>query len=284
MLYLSYLPDEMNVSFEEALKIGSELGLKWVEMRAVDGVNGIDLSDSQVEQAKRLLDRYNMKVSAVATPFLKCTMPGLDHEASGPMHAAREMSYEEHLELISRGAELAKVFGTDKIRFFSFWYKEDVDFWDTLNEALTEALKRLEGTGVTIGVENEGACMIRHTGDLAEAAGRLDPQVKFIYDPGNAARIGHPPRQEDFDVFVDRIALVHVKDGVWDPEKGESHATLVGEGAVNWQEELKRIASGYKGALTLEPHYAPDGDTVRGMKESVAAIRRIAEENGIVLG
>ena len=179
---------------------------------------------------------------------------------------------------------MAKIFGTDKIRFFSFWYKEDVDFWDTLNEALNEAFKRLEGTGITIGVENEGACMIRHTGDLAEAARRLDPRVKFIYDPGNAARIGYPPRQEDLDVFADRIALVHVKDGVWDPEKGESHATLVGEGAVNWQNELKRIASKYQGALTLEPHYAPDGDTVRGMKESVAAIRPLPRKNSIELG
>jgi sugar phosphate isomerase/epimerase len=283
LLYISYLPDEMNVGFEEALKIGTELGIKSVEMRAVDGVNSVDLTDSQVERAKKLLDSYGMKVSAVATPFLKCTMPGLDHKASGPMHAAREMSYEEHLNLIKRGAELAKVFGTDKIRFFTFWYKEGVDFWDTLNEALKEALSRLEGTGVTLGLENEGACMIRHTGDLAEAARRLDPRVKFIYDPGNAARIGHPPRQEDLDVFADRIALVHVKDGVWDPEKGQSAATLVGEGAVDWRTELKRIASKYSGALTLEPHYAPDGDTVRGMKETVAALRRIAEENGITL-
>ena len=126
--------------------------------------------------------------------------------------------------------------------------------------------------------------MIRHTADLAEAARRLDPRVKFIYDPGNAARIGYPPRQEDLDVFADRIALVHVKDGVWDPEKKQSVASLVGEGAVNWSTELKRIASKYTGPLTLEPHYAPDGDTVRGMKETVAALRRIAAENDIQLG
>ena len=126
--------------------------------------------------------------------------------------------------------------------------------------------------------------MIRHTADLAEAARRLDPRVKFIYDPGNAARIGYPPRPEDLDVFADRIALVHVKDGVWDPEKKQSVASLVGEGAVNWSTELKRIASKYTGPLTLEPHYAPDGDTVRGMKETVAALRRIAAENDIQLG
>jgi sugar phosphate isomerase/epimerase len=283
LLYISYLPDEMNVGFEEALQIGTELGLKSVEIRAVDGINSIDLTPSQVARAKKLVDDYGMKVSAIATPFLKCVMPGLDHRASGPMHAAREMSYEEHLSLIRRGAELAQTFGADKMRFFSFWFKEDVDFWSTLNEALQEALSRVEGMGITLGLENEGACMVRTSRDLAEAAGRLDPRVKFIYDPGNSARAGHPPRQEELDVFADRIALVHVKDGVWDPTTGDSTASLVGEGEVNWGAELKRIAARYDGPLTLEPHYMPGGDTVRGMRETVKALRRIAAEQGIAL-
>lgn len=274
----------MNVSFEEALKIGKELGLTCVEMRAVDGTNCIDLPESEVQRAKKLLDQYGMKVSAVATPFFKCTMPGLDHKASGPMHAAREMSYDEHLALISRGAELAKTFSTDKIRLFTFWYKEGVDFWETLNASVKEALARVEGTGITLGVENEGACMIRTSKDLADAVSRLDSRVKFIYDPGNSARVGHPPRQEELDVFAKRIALVHVKDGTYDAAADKSNASLVGEGAVNWQTELKRVAAVYDGPLTLEPHYAPGGDTVRGMKETVAALRRIAAENGIALG
>ena len=283
-MYLSFLPDEMQgISFEESLRIGAELGLRWAEMRSVDGVNCIDLNDDQVEAAKKLLDKYGMRVSALATPFFKCTMPGLDHKASGPMHAAREMSYEEHLSLIKRGAEIAKVFGTNRMRLFTFWYKEGVDFWGTLNEAVKEALSRVEGTGIVLGVENEGACMIRTSKDLADAVSRLDSRVKFIYDPGNSARVGHTPEQAEFDVFADRICLVHIKDGRWDPATGKSAADLIGEGAVNWSRELKRIASKYDGALTLEPHYAPGGDTVRGMRESVAAVRRIAAENGIKL-
>ncbi len=283
-MYISYLPDEMQgISFEESLKIGKELGLTCAEMRSVDGVNCIDLTDEQVQEAKRLLDQYGMRVSALATPFFKCTMPGLDHKADGPMHAAREMSYEEHLNLITRGVEIAKAFGTDKMRLFTFWYKEGVDFWETLNEAVKEALARTDGSGITLGVENEGACMIRTSKDLADATQRLDSRVKFIYDPGNSARVGHAPQQSDFDVFSDRIALVHVKDGRHNPATGQSQADLIGEGAVNWLQELKRVSTAYDGALTLEPHYAPDGDTVRGMRESVAAVRRLAKENGITL-
>lgn len=284
-MYISYLPDEMtDISFEESLRIGAELGIRCVEMRSVDGTNCIDLTDEQVESAKKLLDKYGMRVASLATPFFKCSMPGLDHKASGPLHAAREMTYEENLELISRGVEIAKVFETDAMRLFTFWYKEGVDYWDTLNEAVKEALSRVEGTGITLGVENEHACMLRTSQDLADAVTRLDSRVKFIYDPGNSARIGHTPTQEEFDVFADRIVLVHVKDGHWDAAKGESAADLIGEGAVDWKTELGRIAaSPYDGPLTLEPHYAPGGDTVQGMKESVAALRRLAEANGITL-
>jgi len=283
-VYISYLPDEMSgVTFEESLKIGQELGLNWVEMRGVDGTNCIDLSDEQVRYAKRLLDQYGMKVSGLATPFLKCTMPGLDHEASGPMHAAREMSYDEHLGLIGRGVEIAKAFGTEKMRLFSFWYKEDVDFWETLDTAVKEALSRVEGTGITLAVENEGACMIRTTRDLVDALDRIDARAKFIYDPGNSARVGYSPKEGEFSAIAGRVALVHVKDGTWNAADGSSSPSLVGEGEVYWATELARVAADYDGALTLEPHYAPDGDSVRGMKETVAAVRRIAKEIGLTL-
>src|SRR5690606_33604647 len=151
---------------------------------------------------------------------------GLDHKASGPMHAAREMSYEEHLGLIGRGVALAQAFGTDKIRLFTFWYKEGVDFWETLNQTVKEVLDRVEGTGITVGVENEGACMIRTSKDLADAVSRLDERAKFIYDPGTSARVGHSPRPEELDVFAHRIALVHVKDGSYDAAAGKSQASL----------------------------------------------------------
>ena len=281
-MYISYLPDEMKVSFQESLEIGAALGIRFVEMRSVDGINVIDLSDDQVEDAKKLLDRYGMQVCGLATPFLKCVMPGLDAGAGGPMHQAREMPYEEHVRLIKRGAEIAKAFGASRMRLFSFWHHEGVDFWDALAKAVQECLGEAEGTGVELSLENEGACMIRTSADLAAAAERIpDPRLTFIYDPGNSAYAGMPPREEDLRAIGDRIALVHIKDALHDGSRAVP--ALIGEGSVGYVQELRRIATVYDGPLTLEPHYAPGGDTVEGMKQSVAALRRLASEAGIQL-
>lgn len=283
-MFISYLPDEMDVGFEQSLEIGAKLGLTCVEMRSVDGKNVIDLNDDEVERAKKLLDQYEMTVSALATPFLKCTMPGLTANSGGPMHQAREMSYEEHLGLIKRGTEIAKFFDTNLMRLFSFWQVDGVDYWDALNKAVSECLDLVEGTGVGLSLENEGACFIGTTEHLAEAALRLnDPRLTFIYDPGNSARTGMAPRARDFAIFGDRIGLVHIKDGSYDRDTGESAGTLIGEGEVGYVSELKRIATKYDGPLTLEPHYAPGGDTVQGMRDSVAALRSLAEQAGIKL-
>lgn len=77
------------------------------------------------------------------------------------------------------------------------------------------------GSGVTAALENEGACFIGTSADLAVVARRLpNPDLKFIWDPGNSTRHGLPPREEDAEVFLDRIALVHAKDGIkhrWQP-------------------------------------------------------------------
>lgn len=281
-MYLSYLPDEINVPFEESLQIGAELGLTCAEMRSVDGVNVIDLSDEQIDRAKRLLDRYGMRVSALATPFLKCTLPGLSAHSSGPMHQAREMPYEEHLRLIKRGAEIAKAFGAERMRLFSFWRHEGVDFWPGLIQAVDECLAEAEGTGVALSLENEGACFIGTTAELAAVSQKIaDPRLTFIYDPGNSAHAGMPPRAEDLEAMGHRIALVHIKDARHDGPR--STPALIGEGSVRYAEELKRIAAVYDGPLTLEPHYAPGGDTVEGMRQSVAALRRLAGEADLSL-
>lgn len=168
------------------------------------------------------------------------------------------------------------------MRLFSFWHHEGVDFWDALAKAVQECLGEAEGTGVELSLENEGACFIRTSADLAAASQRIaDSRLTFIYDPGNSVYAGLPPREEDLKAVADRIALVHIKDARLDGAKAVP--ALIGEGGVNYAEELRRIAAVYDGPLTLEPHYAPDGDTVAGMKQSVAALRWLAREAGIQL-
>ncbi|HHW11215.1 MAG TPA: sugar phosphate isomerase/epimerase [Firmicutes bacterium] len=278
-MHLSFFTDEAHDNFAEALKLAEKWGLKWAEIRTIDGVNVMDLPDEPILRAKKLLDDHGISVSAVATPFLKCRLPGTSPASSGPMHGARELSYEDHLKMIPRGVELAQIFGTNRIRLFSFWRVEHPDFWKYMNEAVAAALEAAEGTGVVPCLENEGACCIGTSAELAEAAGRLtDPRLKLIWDPGNSTGHGMVPRDEDWPAISARLGLVHVKDSRYNAALGKREPTPPGEGETNYRKELARIASAYDGPITLEPHYRPGGDMTEGMRQCVEAIRRLADE------
>ncbi len=286
-MYISYLPDEMLDNFERALQLGAEWGLRHVEVRLVDGVNVLDLSDAQVARTKALIERYGIGVSGLATPFFKCTLPGQEATEAGPLHGARQLSYQDHLDLLPRGVEIAQALGAPAMRIFSFWDDpaQREQFWQIFPEAVAAALDASAGSGVIPALENEGACFIGTAADLAEVTQRL-PQsdLQFIWDPGNSTRSGMPPRREDVERFFDRIALVHIKDGTYDATSDSGAASLIGEGETDYATELQRLRQkGYDGALTLEPHYCPGDDCVEGMRQSLQALRRFAREAGISL-
>jgi sugar phosphate isomerase/epimerase len=276
----------MKIDFETSLRLGVEWGLRHADIRTVDGVNVLDLSDAQVARTKELLHQYGMSVGAVATPFFKCTLPGQAEGVLGDMHSARTLSYADHVALLPRAVTVAQAFGASYLRIFSFWRQPGVDFWPALDAAVQAALDATAGSGVVPCLENEGACFIGTSAELAEAARRYpDSGFNFIWDPGNSTHSGMTPRGEDFVVFAGRIAQVHLKDGRYDAATGKAAATVLGAGDTDYHTELRRLqADGYDGALTLEPHYCPEGDCVEGMRQSVAAIRRIAAEVGVALG
>jgi len=279
-VYISYFTDEAHDDFAEALHLGKSWGLHAAEVRTIDGINILDATDEQVARAKKLLDQYEMSVSAVATPFLKCVMPGSAPAESGPMHGAKELSYDDHLRLLKRGVELAQFFGTNTMRIFSFW-RASTDFWPTLQEAVAATLAACEGSGVVPCLENEGACCIGTSQELAEAAGRLtDQRLKFIWDPGNSTSAGMVPRIQDWDAFKDRIGLVHIKDRL----VGANDKPIPpGQGSTGYAEQIRLIAQTYDGALTLEPHYRPNGDMTEGMRQCVVALKQLCAEAGIAL-
>ena len=188
-MYLSYLTDEIVHDFDGALRIGSEWGLRHAEIRLVDGVNVLDLTDSQIARARSLLRDYGLRVSAVATPFFKCALPGEGTSRGGPRHGAQDRTFDEFVGLLPRGVEIAQAFGTSAMRIFSFWRVEDTDFWPALDRAVEASLVACAGTGVTPCLENEGACFVATSADMAEAARRFSGTgLTFIWDPGNSSR------------------------------------------------------------------------------------------------
>jgi len=206
-----------------------------------------------------------MKVIAIASPLLKCVLPGapeVDHRFQQDMFAARH-TYEDQPRLAERAFEIAKKAGAKIIRVFSFWRTvEPEKCFDGVVEALGELARKAAEHDLIIGLENEHACNIATGAETAKVLAALDhPNLKVVWDPANALVSGETPFPDGYRALPPgRIVHVHAKDchlegstPVWGP---------LGTRAVDWRGQIAALlADGYQGYISLETHWpGPNGD------------------------
>jgi len=75
-LKLGVINDEITQDFDHALAVARELGLQFVELRGMWNKNLMDLKENEIKEARRLLTKYGMKVTDIASPFMKVDAPG----------------------------------------------------------------------------------------------------------------------------------------------------------------------------------------------------------------
>ena len=70
-LRLGVINDEITQDLDHALAVAHEFGLQFVELRAMWNKNLMDLREDEVKEARRLLTKYGIKASDIASPFMK---------------------------------------------------------------------------------------------------------------------------------------------------------------------------------------------------------------------
>src|SRR5271157_961655 len=75
-LELAAVTDEFSSHLETALDAMSAIGMTGAELRVVWGKNILDLSDAEVARAMDLVHAHGMHVISIASPLLKCVLPG----------------------------------------------------------------------------------------------------------------------------------------------------------------------------------------------------------------
>jgi len=254
-VHVSVITDEIDPGLGRALDVCEELGIGAVELRTVDGVQVVDHDPEALASMRRLLDARGFRVSAIASPFLKCD-PGQDQE-------------EVHERALRAAAEL----GAPVVRAFSYWRQaEPHAVLPRLGKALRRAATRARDAGVVLALENEHECNVATS---AEARAALDaaasPHLRLIWDPGNAAMLD-PAAFTGLGGLEDireRVAHVHVKDvsaaGDW---------VRIGDGIVDFAAMLRYLGeTGYAGCLSFETHYQRDGSGELATRDCVAALR-----------
>lgn len=237
-IILSAFADEYADSFEEQLSGLCKLGISHIEIRHVDKKNISKLTKDEVLEAKRLLDKYGIKVSAIGSPLGKIKLDG---------------DLDGHFETAKRVFEYANILGAKHVRMFSFYApagKSIVDMKNEVFSALERMISLAKEYGVILCHENEAKIY----GDIpARCRELLDafPDLMCVYDMGNYVLEGVAPYPEAYRLQKERIAYFHIKDAlsagaIVPPGCGEAKIAEI-------LAEHKRAAGG-DFFVSLEPH------------------------------
>lgn len=281
-MQLSVITDEISQDLEHALDVCQDLGLRTVELRAVDGTSVVAHDAANLARIKGALDARSLRVCAIASPFLKCHLSG-DGAAPGETHQAASTSREEQWGILERSLDAARLFGAPIVRTFSFWRVADpASVREEVVEVLRAAVRRAESAGILLGLENEYACNVGTGAETGWVLHQIpSPAFGVIWDPGNEAKLGSRPFPEGYAHIRRRVLHVQLKD-----LDAQDRWVKVGTGVIDFPGLLGALAAdGYDGALSLETHYAtPEGGPEGASRESIAAIRTLCAQAGVALG
>ena len=74
---VAVINDEITQDFGRACEIASqEFGMEWIELRGMWKKNIVNLDEKEVAEARRILDKYQLKVTDIASPLFKVDWPG----------------------------------------------------------------------------------------------------------------------------------------------------------------------------------------------------------------
>ena len=237
---ISGFADEIDAAVDKQFAVLDKLNMKYFEVRGVDGKNISTLSEGEVCNLKKKMERYGIKVSSIGSPIGKVKL---------------DAPFEEHFELFKRVVEIAKSLDTKYIRMFSF-YHDGGDLWT--EEEREEVLARLRRM---IDYAREQDMVLLHEnekdiyGDTADRCANLMKELycehfKAVFDPANFVQCKQDTKY-GYELLKDYIAYMHIKDARYVDNK----VVPAGMGDGNVSYVLKALfENGYDGYLSLEPH------------------------------
>jgi L-ribulose-5-phosphate 3-epimerase len=282
---ISVLTDEISQDFAHACEVAAkEFGLGYVELRAMHGKNIMNWDANDVAEVKKILDRFKLRVSEMASPVFKTDWPNAPKSPYSPKKPefGADFTYQQQDELLDRAIELAKTFNTRYVRVFDFWRLDDQKpHRQAIDDRIRQGAVRAATKGITLTLENELAC---NTATGAEA-GRLLNAVRerglmLNWDPGNATARGEKAFPDGYaKIPKDRIAHVHCKDAVKKANGDGTEWALMGTGIVDWVGQFRALKKdGYTGPLSLETHWRGAGTPEESTRQCMVAMKKLLQK------
>jgi len=286
--HLAVINDEISQDFDHACSIAAnEFGLQFIELRGTWNKNIADLNDAEIAEARRILAKYKLTVTDIASPLFKTEIPGGKAAPGAAVdNFGATFTYDRQHEVLERCIHLAKSFSTSRVRCFDFVrLAEPKPFLPEIHEQLRKASVALAKENLILLLENEHTC---NTATGAEAAATLaavqNTNFMLNWDPANAAAAGEVPFPAGYSLLPkNRIGHCHCKDIKERAHSigGEPLWAAVGDGMVDWRGQIRAlIQQKFSHTLSLETHWRGAGTAEASTRQSMAGLQKILAEIG----
>ena len=289
---LGVITDEISQDLDHALDVICEFNMGYVELRSIWGINIADLKDDKISQVKEAIEKRNLKVAAIAGPFLKSDLPGKPtrHSVGKDTFFASGGDYERQLNILRRCLDLAHYFDAPIVRTFAFWRQPAVtdELLEEIASYFDEPLAMVKEAGIKLALENEHECCVGNGDEVRRFLSIIMNKypdrfasLGIIWDPGNAFFLNETPYPDGYEaVRKDKIIHVHLKDAKIDQETGRRMWAAIGEGQIDLLGQIAALKrDGYDGVLSLETHFRAEGLTPEdATRRSFAGLKRILDQ------
>ena len=276
MAFLSAFADEVTNSFPGQIKYLASENIGFIEIRFVDKKNVMDLTNDELNEAKKIMADYGIKVCAIGSPIGKVTI---------------DEPFAPYLEKFKHALELAEFFEAPFIRMFSYYPPEGEkidDYRDRVIERLTAKTELLKDSSVVMAHENETGIYGYSAKNCVDIVKSVNSEkLRLVYDPGNfvwGQKITDSITS-CWPLMKPYVVHIHMKD--W--KLGADTGSIPGQGDGQIKELLVELAGmDYNGFITIEPHLKLGGqfggDTGPELfSQVVSAVRQLAAETGLKL-
>lgn len=284
-MMISIVTDELSGDPETALELGVEWGVHHFELRGVYGHRLPRVSAHARHQLLRTVRALGVSITAVSPGLFKFPVPAteagrsnlgwMDADLFSSWHTENAMLHDHLRNLLPETIEFAHEVGASSIICFSISRRgaRGGPAPAAVIEALTEAAERCASAGIRLLIETE----VGHWADTGERSAALirhigQPSLGINWDPANSLLDGDEPFPRGFGFVESLVGNIHFKDarlypdGTWE---------LLPVGQVDWAGQIAALmASGYTGAIAIEPHLAP---SVASVRNSLARLRALIE-------
>ncbi len=234
---LAAFADEAGSTLDEQIAALKRNGIHYIEPRNINSKPILTLTDDELIQVKAELDKNGIKVNTLGSPIGKYPI---------------EEPFELHLKDFYRAIEVCKLLGTDKMRMFSFFVKQD-----ELAKYRSEVISRLQKmaeiadeNGIKLCHENESDIYGQNPDEVLDIMKNVDGMYA-IFDPANY-RMNGQDVIDGINATFANLAYLHIKDAVYESQLIVPAGD--GEGRIAEIIDMVNCHTNSDVYLTLEPH------------------------------